>query len=104
MAKLKYDWKYGENSYQKYYEAKVGEQTLCILSNKWEPDIWIGFFDLQPIYNKTVNDRQRKRQGLAKGCVLSLLSRIAMLSSSDPEYMMQKVEYCFRTGKTEICQ
>ncbi len=35
MAKLKYDWKYGENSEQKYYETKVGKQTLCIFANKW---------------------------------------------------------------------
>lgn len=104
MTKLKYDWKYGENSVQKYYETKVGEQTLCVFANKWQPDIWIGLLGSQSIYNKTVNDKQRKKQGLAKGCAISLLSRVAMLANSDPEYMMQKVEYCFRTGKTEVCQ
>lgn len=104
MAKLKYDWKYGENSEQKYYETKVGEQTLCVFANKWQSDIWMGLIDLQSIYNKTINNKQRKKQGLAKGCNISLLSSWALLSNSNPEYMMQKVEHCFRTGKTEVCQ
>ncbi len=104
MAKLKYDWKYGENDYQKYYDVTINGTYLLVFANKWQPDIWMGSIDTPLIYNKTVNDKQRKKQGLAKGCAISLISSLAILTNSDPEYMMQKVEHCFRTGKTEICQ
>ena len=104
MTKLKYDWEYVENSDQKYYEAKVNEHTLCVFANKWQPDIWMGLVDSHSIWDKTTNDKQRKKQGLAKGCSLSLLRCVQMLANKDPEYMMQKVEHCFRTGKTEVCQ
>lgn len=32
-----YNWKYGENSDQKYYEAKVNNTTLCVFANKSHP-------------------------------------------------------------------
>lgn len=30
MSKLKYDWKYGENGHQKYYDVTVGKDYLCV--------------------------------------------------------------------------
>jgi hypothetical protein len=99
-----YNWKYGENEYQKYYGVTVNGEYLCVFANNWEPDIWLGSYRSITIHNKTVNDRQRKKQGLPKGCPSHLLHHDRMLTSNSPEYMMKKVEYCFKHGLTEISQ
>ena len=36
----KYKWKYGENSCQKYYEASIEEDYLCVFANNWNPNVW----------------------------------------------------------------
>lgn len=104
MSKLRYNWKYGENEYQKYYEAKVGKDYLCVFANKWNPDTWIGDYNSIPIHNKTKNDRVRKKYGLPKNCHTSELKEDFMLCSSNPEYMMKKVEWCYIHNLTEISQ
>ena len=104
MAKLKYDWKYGENEHQKFYEVTVNGIYLLVFANNWNPNTWMGSYGSTIIHDKTYNDRQRQKQGLAKGCDTYLLQKDMMLSSNDPEYMMQKVEYCFKTGKEEVCR
>lgn len=55
------------------------------------------------IRDKTANDHQRKKQGLEKGCSTHLLQHDCVLSSDTLEYMMKKVEYCFKRNKTEVC-
>lgn len=30
MSKTKFEWKYGENEHQKYYDVKVGNDYLCV--------------------------------------------------------------------------
>lgn len=102
-------WKYGENETQKYYDAYVGKHYLCVFANKWSPDIWLGVYDvndgrLYSIWDKTFNDRQRKRQGLPKNCDMEALSVCRMLSSRSPEYMMKKVEHCYKRRKVEVCK
>ena len=101
MAKKTFDWKYGKNAFQKYYEAQVKDAHLCVFANDENPDVWFGVYDGLCIYDKTFNDRQRKKLGL-EGCSISLLPRFRMLTSNDPEYMMRKVEHCFKTGKQEV--
>lgn len=31
---MKYEWKYGENDNQKYYDVTVGKDYLCVFANK----------------------------------------------------------------------
>lgn len=99
-----YDWKYGENEHQKYYEVIVNGTYLCVFANNWNPNIWLGSYGNVTIHNKTLNDRQRKKQGLPKGSDTYLLHCDYILTSDSPEYMMRKVEYCYKHGKTEISQ
>ena len=35
---MKYEWKYGENDTQKYYDVTVGKDYLCVFANKWNPN------------------------------------------------------------------
>lgn len=101
---MKFVWKYGENEHQKYYDAEIGNDYLCVFANDWNPDTWMGFYNSTMIHNKTKNDRQRRKQGLPLGCHPSELSSDYMLASNDPEYMMRKVEHCYRKNKIEVCQ
>lgn len=104
MSKLKFEWKYGKNDYQKYYEVTVGKDYLCVYANNWNPDIWIGSYNSICIHNKTKNDRVREKYGLPKGCHPSELRRDHLLCSNDPEYMMKKVEWCYTHKLTEISE
>ena len=102
MSKAKVKWKYGENKTQKYYDTKIGTDYLCVFCNKWQPDIWMGMINNSMIYDKTWNDRQRKKQGLPKGCGIHMLYSFGILSSFDPEYIKKKVEWCYNHNLTEI--
>lgn len=102
-------WEYGENNSQKYYCANVGKDYLCVFANKWQPNIWMGIYEIdgcgmQTIHNKTQNDYWRKRQGLPRGCDVHELSRTVTLCSRSPEYMMKKVQHCYKHRKVEVCQ
>ena len=101
---MKYELKYGENDNQKYYDVTVGKDYLCVFANKWNPNTWLGSYNSICIHNKTKNDRVRKKQGLAKSCHPSELREDFMLCSANPEYMMKKVEYCYKHGLMEISQ
>lgn len=101
---MKYEWKYGENEYQKYYEAEVGEDCLIVFANKWNPNTWLGQYNMVSIHNKTKNDRQRKKQGLPLGSDTCDLRIDHMLCSDNPEYMMKKVEWCYTHNLSEISQ
>lgn len=102
MRKLKYNWEHGFSDYQEYYDVQVGDDYLLVFANKWNPDTWMGQYNNIVIHNKTENDKQRKRQGLPKGCHPSELKCDCMLCSNDPAYMMRKVEWCYAHGLTEI--
>lgn len=104
MRKLKFEWKYGENESQKYYEVMINKDYLCVFSNKWTPDIWMGICKDKIIHNKTLNDRVRKKYGLEKDCDPSYLKKDFTLCSNDPEYMMRKVEWCYKHNIIEISQ
>lgn len=58
---MKYEWKYGENDNQKYYDVTVGKDYLCVFANKWNPNTWLGSYNSICIHNKTKNDRVRKK-------------------------------------------
>ena len=101
---MKYQWKYGENDTQKYYDVLIGNDYLCVFANKWNPCTWMGLVKDKIIHNKTKNDRQRIKQGLVKGCDLSLLKSDYILCNESPEYMMKKVEWCYHHGIIEISE
>lgn len=42
---MKYEWKYGENDNQKYYDVTVGKDYLCVFANKWNPNTWLGSYN-----------------------------------------------------------
>ena len=96
-------WKYGENKYQHYYDAKIGEDYLCVFCCEWSPDCWTGMVNNYMIHNKTKNDRQRKKQGLPKTAHISELHSDWLLTGS-PEYLMKKVEYCCKHNLIEISE
>lgn len=99
---MKYNWNYGENDYQKYYDVTVDGNYLCVFANKWQPDIWMAMVKDKMIHDKTANDRQRRKQGLQKGCHFSELRSDTMLCSNNPEYMMKKAEWCYTHNLEEI--
>lgn len=96
-------WKFGENKYQVYYEARIGKDYLCVFCNKWNHEIYMGMVNDRMIHNKTRNDRQRKKQGLDKNSHCSELAVDWILSGS-PEYLKKKVEYCYKHDLTEISE
>lgn len=96
------NWTHGENECQEYYDVYVGKDYLCVFRNKWE-SFWMVMVRDRMIHNKTVNDRQRKKQGLPKEAPLHLLKRDCILTG-EPEYLMKKAEYCYRHGKQEISE
>lgn len=99
---MKYEWEYGENDKQKYYDVTVDGNYLCVYANKWQPDIWMAMVGDKLIHDKTANDRQRKKQGLPKGCHSYELRIDTILCSNDPEYMMRKAEWCYTHNLGEI--
>ena len=95
------NWKYGQNKYQQYYEAKIGNDYLCVFCNEWSPDCWTAMVNDQMIWDKTFNDRQRKKQGLSKDAHISELHMSRLLTGT-PDYLMKKAEYCYKHGIIEI--
>jgi len=104
-----YEWKYGENNYQNYYDVKLGKDYLCVFANKSAPNIWLGAYikcgcGSVTIGNKTFNDKQRKKEsknGMMK-FQYQMPSKIQMLSSNDPEYMKEKVIYAYEHNLLEV--
>ena len=99
-----YNWQYGENNTQRYYDVAVDGKYLLVFADKDPPNTWLGMINYVMIRDKTANDRQRKKQGLEKGCSVHLLQHDYILKSNNPEYMMKKVEHCFKRNKTEVCR
>lgn len=102
MAKVKVNWTYGENESQKFYDAYVGKDYLCVFANNWQPDIWMGIQRDKLILDKTANDRQRKKEGVPKDFPTFNLRSVTVLCNPSPEYMMKKVEHCYQRNKREI--
>lgn len=102
MANNTINWTHGENATQEYYDAYVGKDYLCVFANKWQPDIWMGMCRDKVIYDKTANDRQRKKEKVAKDTPIHELRCVTVLGSKSPEYMMKKVEWCYKHNLIEI--
>lgn len=110
MRKTKYEWKYGENECQKYYDVKLGKDYLCIYANKKYPDVWMGMYiknrlDIT-VMDKTFNNRQRKKD--EKNGVSSITGRYLyprvtkVLGNKDIEKMKRKIEYAYEHNLTEV--
>lgn len=104
-----YEWKYGENAYQKYYDVKLGKDYICVFANKSAPNIWLGTYikygcGSVTIANKTFNDKQRKKESKNGTIKLrdNMPNKIQMLSSNDPEYMKKKVIYAYEHNLLEV--
>lgn len=95
---MKYNWKPGENQYQRYYDVYVGKVYLLVFENKFQPGIWLGMYNEHMVENKTENDKIRSELGER----VYNFQRHTMLSSDNPKYMMEKVEYAFENKLTEV--
>ena len=104
MSKNEIVWNYGENKFQIYYEAKVGNDHLLVFANSNFPNLWYGLYNNILIFNKTKNDRQRKKEGLPRGYHLAKLRTQYVLCSANPEYMKKKVVWCYTHKLNEIIQ
>lgn len=101
---MAYNWSYGENPSQVYYDMQVGKDYLCVLSLKHEPGTWYGYVNSQVLMNKTANDKQRKKERVPMGTSPLELRSISILGHKDPEYMKQKVAQAYELGCFEIDQ
>lgn len=104
-----YEWKYGENNYQNYYDVKLGKDYLCVFANKSAQNIWLGTYIKYgcgpvTIANKTFNDKQRKKESKNGAIKLwdNMPNKIQILSSNDPEYMKEKVIYAYEHNLLEV--
>lgn len=76
---MRFDWQYGENENQKYYDVTIGSDYMYVFCNKWQPDIWMSCINNQMILNKMRNDYQRKNRVCQKDvanrfCLAALFS------------------------------
>lgn len=108
--KKNYNWNYGENDCQNYYEVKLGKDYLCIFAHKKYPDIWMGFYikngqDIT-VMDKTFNDRQRKKDeknGIAPMSGDYPYPRTTrVLGSKDVEFMKRKIIWAYEHGLSEV--
>lgn len=94
-----YNWKYGENDCQNYYDQKVNGKYLLVFANKKYPNAWMGMIDNRLILDKTRMDAEIERKVKAKE---SMNTTYIFLSNESPEYMKEKVEYCFEHDLDKI--
>ena len=107
---MKYEWKYGSNREQEYYDVKVGKDYLCVFRNRFDTKnvIWMGHIEAKAgnltsvLYDKRRNDKQRKAEGLPKDAHIRELKRVCILCSDNPDYMMEKVEEAYIKGIREL--
>lgn len=101
----KYNWEYGENKSQNYYDFKIGKDYLCVFENKLYPGVWMGFYLKNgcpiTLMDKKYNDKQRKKA--EKNGIGANHSSIKFLATKNPEAMKRKVVFAYETSKTEVC-
>lgn len=100
---MQYNWVYGENKLQRYYECKVPNgDSLLVFANKNHPNLFKAMIQRDGacamIFDKKYNDEQRKLLAAKK----ILLTSSRLLASEDVEYMKRKVIWCYAHNKTEI--
>ena len=109
MRKQTYNWTYGENDCQNYYEVKLGKDYLCIYAHKKYPDIYMGMYikdgmDIT-VMNKTFNDRQRKKDEKNSPVLYGdypYPSTTRILGSKDVEFMKRKIIYAYEHNLNEV--
>ncbi len=94
-----YNWKYGENDCQNYYDCKVNGKYLLVFANKKYPKVWMGMIDNHLILDKARMDAEIERKVKAKE---SMNITYIFLSNESSEYMKEKVEYCFEHNLDKI--
>lgn len=104
MRNLKYDWQHGENERCEYYKTDIGFDHLSVHMDKSAPNIWFGLLNGKIIFDKTKNDRVRKKYNLPHNCPMYNLPTIHFLTNADPQYMMRKVERYYTHGLLEISE
>lgn len=107
---MNYEWRYGSNKDQEYYETSVGKDCLCVFRNRRDKKhvIWMGHIEaragnLPPVlYDKNLNDKQREIEGLSPDASLRELKRVAVLCCDNPEEMIKKTETAYIQGVREL--
>lgn len=110
MKKNNYNWTYGENDCQNYYEVKFGKDYLCVFAHKKYPDVWMGFYikngqDIT-VMDKTFNDRQKKKDEkngivpMSGGYPYPRTTRV--LGNKDVEFMKRKIIWAYEHGLSEV--
>ena len=100
-----YQWKYGDNGTQTYYETSIGKDYLCIYANKksGNSNMYMGMYikngNTVNLWNKTYNDRMKKNGYCTKD---GAPTKCMLLGSEDIEYMKRKLIYCYEHNKSEI--
>lgn len=100
-----YNWVFGDNGEQTYYECKIGVNYLCVFANKKgeNQNLYMGFYSKDSghrnIYNKVYNDRQRKKGNCTSN---GIPTSVRLLGSKDIDYMKRKVIYCYEHNTQEV--
>ena len=94
----KYDWQYGDNGVQEYYDVTVNGKYLLVFRNKADKKNknWMCSIDGIMIENKTRNNYYRNKKDEANP-----FSHHCLLCGF-PANLIKKVEYCFDHNMTEI--
>ena len=91
----KYDWQYGDNGFQEYYDVTIDDHYLLVFRNHPE-NHWLCSIDNQMIENKTRNNYYRNKTGISNPfgyhCMLS----------GGPAYLIKKTEGCYDHDQFEI--
>lgn len=94
IYKTNFDWNYGDNGVQEYYDTTVNGKYLLVFRNHADKtNHWMCSIDDVMIENKTRNNYYRNKKSFDKvHCILS----------GPPFYLLKKIEYCFKHNTTEI--
>ena len=101
----KYNWEYGENQTQKYYECYINKDYLCICQNNWNPGVWFCIYQKENknsvvILDKNYNDRISKKINTDKATAYTFSCKL--LTSSNIDYLKRKLVHCYEHDKIMI--
>ena len=105
-----YSWKHGFNDTQEFYEVKLpnGDYLYTIRQLKGPcTDTWTGGILWndgrgQCIYDRTANNKQRKKEGVDLSTPTWKLHATRLLGTKDPHKIIPKIEYCYKNKKIEV--
>lgn len=98
LFKPEYDWRYGDNGVQEYYDTTINGRYLLVFRNKADKNLdhWMCSIDNAMIQNKTRNDYYKNKKDMLP------TQRPICLLGGRPAYLIKKTEWCFNHNITEI--